>query len=380
MVEVSMGVLPREVESYEDLSPQAKRMWPTPRAADFKGAQTASALTARRVESGEANLCEAVVESQRMWPTPNASPVTFDGPNCSGDGRTTPNKLGWAVAEAEQEQEEPDETTLWPTPRATRGGSATETVKKMFPTPTAPAPHDTENTVGKWRKPRDGYGEELANAVHDTPLWPTPTAKDTGRSVDDYLEMKANMPGGARSTITSLAVAVKATEEGRLLPMGDDDEPVEDRLWPTPTTRDRGSDPPNREGSPSLAAAVREMWPTPNAADSWVPEETTENTLRRGDPNGSERTSSGSLAKEVHRFPTPQARDYRSARKPDSTRNTPDLNDVVVWATPTAHPRTHTPRDVDHGEQLANQVGGQLNPTWVEWLMGFPIGWTDLDA
>jgi hypothetical protein len=21
---------------------------------------------------------------------------------------------------------------------------------------------------------------------------------------------------------------------------------------------------------------------------------------------------------------------------------------------------------------------GQLNPTWVEWLMGFPLGWTDL--
>ena len=24
--------------------------------------------------------------------------------------------------------------------------------------------------------------------------------------------------------------------------------------------------------------------------------------------------------------------------------------------------------------------GGQLNPTWVEWLMGFPLGWTDLNA
>jgi hypothetical protein len=23
-------------------------------------------------------------------------------------------------------------------------------------------------------------------------------------------------------------------------------------------------------------------------------------------------------------------------------------------------------------------VGGALNPTWVEWLMGFPCGWTDL--
>ena len=22
--------------------------------------------------------------------------------------------------------------------------------------------------------------------------------------------------------------------------------------------------------------------------------------------------------------------------------------------------------------------GGHLNPTWVEWLMGWPVGWTDL--
>lgn len=29
---------------------------------------------------------------------------------------------------------------------------------------------------------------------------------------------------------------------------------------------------------------------------------------------------------------------------------------------------------------MAAGNGGQLNPTWVEWLMGFPLGWTDLDA
>ena len=23
-------------------------------------------------------------------------------------------------------------------------------------------------------------------------------------------------------------------------------------------------------------------------------------------------------------------------------------------------------------------VGGKLNPMWVEWLMGWPLGWTDL--
>ena len=27
---------------------------------------------------------------------------------------------------------------------------------------------------------------------------------------------------------------------------------------------------------------------------------------------------------------------------------------------------------------LENPTGGQLNPNWVEWLMGWPIGWTDL--
>lgn len=29
---------------------------------------------------------------------------------------------------------------------------------------------------------------------------------------------------------------------------------------------------------------------------------------------------------------------------------------------------------------MAAGNGGQLNPMWVEWLMGFPLGWTDLNA
>jgi hypothetical protein len=27
---------------------------------------------------------------------------------------------------------------------------------------------------------------------------------------------------------------------------------------------------------------------------------------------------------------------------------------------------------------LRTEEPGRLNPAWVEWLMGFPIGWTDL--
>jgi hypothetical protein len=31
--------------------------------------------------------------------------------------------------------------------------------------------------------------------------------------------------------------------------------------------------------------------------------------------------------------------------------------------------------------KLSNVYGsGKLNPTWVEWLMGFPLGWTALDV
>ena len=31
-----------------------------------------------------------------------------------------------------------------------------------------------------------------------------------------------------------------------------------------------------------------------------------------------------------------------------------------------------------HSLNLPTAVGGALNPEWVEWLMGFPTGWTDL--
>jgi len=30
------------------------------------------------------------------------------------------------------------------------------------------------------------------------------------------------------------------------------------------------------------------------------------------------------------------------------------------------------------GQDLQTVIGGQLNPNWVEWLMGYPTGWTDL--
>jgi hypothetical protein len=52
-----------------------------------------------------------------------------------------------------------------------------------------------------------------------------------------------------------------------------------------------------------------------------------------------------------------------------------------LWPTPTAHnaKETNAPSEQNRNTPtLAAQAGGSLNPTWVEWLMGWPLGWTDL--
>lgn len=69
-----------------------------------------------------------------------------------------------------------------------------------------------------------------------------------------------------------------------------------------------------------------------------------------------ERSGGPDLASFVALFPTPAARDYRSPNK-----------------------KSYKERGgKKKGEQLPNVVGGQLNPDWVEWLMGWPIEWTAL--
>jgi hypothetical protein len=57
------------------------------------------------------------------------------------------------------------------------------------------------------------------------------------------------------------------------------------------------------------------------------------------------------------------------------------LEAKVKWTTPTAHmaKETNAPSEyLRNTPTLTAQAGGQLNPTWVEWVMGWPLGWTDL--
>jgi hypothetical protein len=52
---------------------------------------------------------------------------------------------------------------------------------------------------------------------------------------------------------------------------------------------------------------------------------------------------------------------------------------AVQFPTPTKDDTGHrTKHYAQGGTALSMVAGGPLNPTWVEWLMGFPIGWTEL--
>jgi len=95
-------------------------------------------------------------------------------------------------------------------------------------------------------------------------------------------------------------------------------------------------------------------------------------------------TPAGSLAEQVKYghpiksiWPTPQAWDAKSKKQRQRTLVT------FVKHFPTPNARDCTRDTSIKRDRLPDAVGsnkatGQLNPLWVEWLMGYPIGWTEL--
>lgn len=156
-----------------------------------------------------------------------------------------------------------------------------------------------------------------AMAKHD--LWPTPTV--TGNN---------NRPVASAKAGLGLATAA--------------------RMWPTPVASagkhgGRVTPRKGREGGSLIEAVAARMWPTPTAQDA-------EQAGGRASIEAGNRRPTLSFA--VKNFPTPAARDFR-------------------------HPNAKSHEDRGRGmkgEQLPNTVGGPLNPEFVEWLMGWPQGWT----
>ena len=137
------------------------------------------------------------------------------------------------------------------------------------------------------------------------------------------------------------------------------------------------------------------LWPTPNAWDGNRGPRSKKNLIEKSHQiNLISAVKDAQDPKSVHLWPTPTARDYKGARKPETLKNagrtpTNSLPDMVVhqmWPTPSANEH-HAGRTWqgqmqkmlgNHPELGKTKESGSLNPTWVEWLMGYPKGWTDL--
>jgi hypothetical protein len=154
-------------------------------------------------------------------------------------------------------------------------------------------------------------------------------------------------------------------------------------LWPTPTVNGNY----NRKGASKnsgngLETAVK-SWPTPTAFD-W-------NTAVKSRTEPGSGTYRHNLKEAVQRWPMPTANDAKNSRT-ESQRGGGTLTAAMVemFLTPRAsdtgkgeRQETFIKRMGDRTDKchqsLPAQVGGQLSADWVEALMGYPPGWTDID-
>jgi hypothetical protein len=166
--------------------------------------------------------------------------------------------------------------------------------------------------------------------------WPTPSADGSaGESDPDLIRLGAKLVNSRTGRVLQTNLA---TEVG---------------LWPTPQAsddqRDRQSDEgvlkwSQREQASSELAVTARLWATPSSRDH----KDTDGMATTGtNPDGSERERLDQLPRQVFQFglPAPQ---------------TPQPGPTSSVDTPTS-PRPSKRR---------------LNPRFVEWLMGWPLGWT----
>ena len=121
------------------------------------------------------------------------------------------------------------------------------------------------------------------------------------------------------------------------------------------------------DGGVGLGRLVK-MWPTPDASQRGARSQDliiNESTVKRRN-SGQKRGIDLQTAVKVNhiKWPTPTTRDYKGARSPEAMAKTgrnPDTNSLC-----------------DATEN--KDIQGKLNADWVEWLMGFPVGWSDLKA
>jgi len=400
----------------------ASSLWPTTRATSGGGNRSAyPGAPCRPGLSETANNREKCVdlagcgqgdegktsEWSNRWPTARSE----DGESCGNHPGATDSLTGAAK--------------LWPTPRAITGGAESAERKQesgggdlqaeaqLWATPNAHdatgargkgfeltdchyKPHDLVAQTDNWKTPhgmsnRDfrgkvggcGGGEFAKQANNWSASESTPVA-----DVEERSTLSGKSPGtrfmkscplfhapGADITATERSPTISPTEEREILTNQTGQETT---IWQTPTSRLGQASQTHRSGKRTgelLLTGQANQWPTPNANPA-APNMST----NRGDGHRRRLTDQCLESRAQTMFPTPSSRDYRTPNaEPYENRGGGSKgeqlpNFVEHYCDSLQAPPIHDgPPSSPSGPILLRR----LNPRFVEWLMGFPIGWTE---
>ena len=145
------------------------------------------------------------------------------------------------------------------------------------------------------------------------------------------------------------------------------------------------------------------LWATPRTTDGTGGPNKLDEKGRRISQTNPDLVFGAKLADQVKMWPTPTASQARSEGSIKQMRQKVYAGEVTreeaeamiggsleparmkkMWPTPTANedacgtPNGKMQKMLGNHPEVRNTGVGTLNPQWVEWLMGYPEGWTDL--
>ena len=215
-------------------------------------------------------------------------------------------------------------------------------------------------------------------------LWPTPVKNE--ERAENYTKETSYRHFITKSNQVHLAQIVRdkrmfptATRKGIDGGSGSRGAAKRRGMWPTPLAQLCGTSPGNLQGAidgkfhMTLDRAVK-IWPTPTVGDTWNSEKSVEQGVKKKHLNAF-----------VKKYPTPKVDDAHNVN-PKSNRFeglVSRVNAMKKYPTPTKCDswagNLKVGFDAPTTLSQSFQTEGQLNPDWVEWLMGWPVGQSSLE-
>ena len=350
-------------------------------------------LSDKAKKGGCSNLREQVIEEAEMWPTPSSRDYKGgSGTVKEKDGKyyrqsdTTGTKFGVRLDALVEYQEK---NKMWPTPTTmdTKEDSLKHATKMLQGKTHRSSGQPIQKTLSdKVMMEEILNNPELMELYQDHQMTERPHLPEQQEFVA-YLRSQTTMKELAEKTDikkTTIEHWFRKDKAGFSHPSIEDWEAIKphlkelkydkelttmesiewenQKMWPTPAARDHKDTGENTDyeklaKKSKLSGAVKsEMYPTPRASEV-AATITMEAALNRVEKTGYKANLEENVA----------------LREQEKMFLTPGANEDAA-----GKPTGKMQRMLGNSPEVRNTGKGTLNPDWVEWLMGYPPGWTDI--